>query len=83
MIRNIDRTQWLMRPTWENPRIHLLDDVWLLTIVALLIATGLPWFASDFEVDIGAASLGLLALRGDARGLHLPRRIESAARTLA
>jgi PAS domain-containing protein len=62
MIPSIDRTLFLTRPTWENPRDHLLDDVWLLTIVAVLVATGLPWFANDFEVDLGTASIGLLAL---------------------
>jgi PAS domain-containing protein len=44
--------------------VHLLDDIWLLTIVAILIATGVPWFASGFEVQIGMASWGLLALGG-------------------
>ncbi|MEA3150066.1 MAG: hypothetical protein QOD56_1005, partial [Gammaproteobacteria bacterium] len=62
MIPSMDRTLFLTRPAWENPRIHLLDDVWLLTIVAVLAATGLPWFANDFEVDLGTASVGLLAL---------------------
>ena len=52
------------RPVWQNPRVHLLDDMWLLTIVAIVVATGLPWLASGFEVDIGTASWGLLALGG-------------------
>lgn len=52
------------RPLWENPRVQLLDDIWLLTIVAILVATGLPWFASGFDVDVGTASWGLLALGG-------------------
>jgi PAS domain-containing protein len=49
---------------WENPRIPLLDDVWLMTIVAILLATGVPWLVSGFEVDLGRASWGLLALGG-------------------
>jgi hypothetical protein len=57
-----ERTQLLPRPTWADPRVHLLDDVWLLTIVAILIATGVPWFLSGFEVQLGAASWGLLVL---------------------
>jgi uncharacterized membrane protein YhhN len=61
---NIERTQLIPRPVWENPRVHLLDDIWLLTIVAILIATGVPWFVSGFEVQIGMASWGLLALGG-------------------
>ena len=52
----------LPRPTWADPRVHLLDDVWLLTIAAILIATGVPWFLSGFEVQLGAASWGLLVL---------------------
>jgi len=49
---------------WENPRVRLLSDSWLLTIVAILSATGVPWFASGFEMDLGTASWGLLALGG-------------------
>lgn len=64
MRPHIDSTQLIPNPVWENPRVHLLDDIWLLTIVAILIATGIPWFASGFEVDVGAAGLGLLALGG-------------------
>jgi hypothetical protein len=61
---NVESTQLIARPVWENPRVHLLDDIWLMTIVAILVATGVPWFASGFEVDIGTASWGLLALGG-------------------
>jgi PAS domain-containing protein len=61
---NVDSTQLIPRPVWENPRVHLLDDIWLMTIVAILVATGVPWFASGFEVDVGMASWGLLALGG-------------------
>src|SRR5712671_2098651 len=59
---NVGSTQLIPRPGWENPRVHLLSDIWLLTIVVILTATGVPWFASGFEVDVGAASWGLLAL---------------------
>jgi PAS domain-containing protein len=61
---HVDRTQLISRPVWQNPRVHLLDDFWLLTIVAILAATGLPWLASGFEVEVGMASWGLLALGG-------------------
>jgi len=61
---NVGSTQLIPRPGWENPRVHLLCDIWLLTIVVILTATGVPWFASGFEVDVGAASWGLLALGG-------------------
>jgi PAS domain-containing protein len=60
----IDSTQLIPRPGFETPRIHLLSDMWLLTIVAILIATLVPWILNGFEVDIGAASWGLLALGG-------------------
>jgi PAS domain-containing protein len=48
----------------QNPRIHLLDDMWLLTILAILVAIGVPWLFSGFEVQAGSASWGLLALGG-------------------
>lgn len=60
----VDSTQLMPQPVWQNPRVHLLDDFWLLTIVAILVATGLPWIAGGFEVDVGTASWGLLALGG-------------------
>jgi hypothetical protein len=61
---NSDGTQLISRPRWDNRRIHPVSDIWLLTIVAILIATSVPWFASGFEVDVGAASWGLLAVGG-------------------
>jgi hypothetical protein len=61
---NIERTQLMPRPGWENPRVRLLSDSWVLIIVAILCAAGVPWFASGFEVDLGAASWGLLGLGG-------------------
>jgi PAS domain-containing protein len=61
---NVESTQLIPRPVWENPRVHLLDDIWLMTIVAILVATGVPWFASGFTVNVGMASWGLLALGG-------------------
>src|SRR5258708_39846923 len=64
LITNIEHTQLMPRLGWENPRVRLLSDSWLLTIVAILSATGVPWFASGFEMDLGTASWGLLALGG-------------------
>jgi PAS domain-containing protein len=61
---NVEATQLIRRPVWDNPRVHLLDDIWLMTIVAILVATCVPWFASGFEVNVGMASWGLLALGG-------------------
>lgn len=62
MRPEVEKTQLLSRPIWQHPRAHLLDDTWLLTIVAILIATAVPWFANGFDVDIGMAAWGLLGL---------------------
>lgn len=64
MRTEVERTQLLQPPLWHHPRVHLLDDTWLLTIVAILVATALPWFASGFEVEVGTAAWGLLVLGG-------------------
>jgi PAS domain-containing protein len=55
-------TQMLPVPTWTDPRIHLLDDTWLLTIFAILLATVVPWLVSALDINFVAACLGLLAL---------------------
>jgi hypothetical protein len=47
---------------WSDPSSHLLDDTWLLTILAVLLATALPWVLSGFDVNFVAAALGLLVL---------------------
>ena len=41
---------------------QLLQDLWLLTLFMVLLATALPWFISAFEIDFAAASWVLLAL---------------------
>lgn len=46
----------------KNSQIQLLNDIWLMTILAVLVGTGLPWLVSDFQVDIVPASCGLLVL---------------------
>jgi PAS domain-containing protein len=61
-MKSLEATQLLPVPTWTDPRVHLLDDLWLITIFAILFAAGLPWLTSSFEMQIGAALLGLLAL---------------------
>jgi len=61
-MRPSDATQMLPKPAWDDPRVHLLDDLWLLTIFAILLAIALPWFVSAFDVDIGTSLWGLLAL---------------------
>jgi hypothetical protein len=57
-----DATQMIPAPTWTDPRIHLLDDTWLLTIFAILLATVVPWLVSALDINFVAACLGLLAL---------------------
>jgi len=64
MRRELDSTRPNARPTRRNPRIHLLADVWLLTIIAIVVATGIPWFTSGLEVDVGTATWGVLAIGG-------------------
>ena len=64
MKPEIDTPQFAQRPHWQNPRIHLLDDMWLLTIVAIVVAIGVPWPFSGFAVQAGVASWGLLGLGG-------------------
>jgi PAS domain-containing protein len=61
-MKSLEATQLLPAPAWTDPRVHLLDDLWLLTIFAILFAAGVPWLVSSFEIQIGAALLGLLAL---------------------
>jgi PAS domain-containing protein len=61
-MRSLDSTQLLPMPAWNDPRVHLLDDLWLLTIFAVLFAAGLPWLTSSFDFRLGAALLCLLAL---------------------
>ena len=64
MRAETERTQLLQQPLWHHPRVNLLDDTWLLTIVAILVATAVPWLANGFEVDFATAAWGLLALGG-------------------
>jgi hypothetical protein len=61
MSSRID-THVLPRPLQDNSQVQLLNDIWLLTILAVLIGTGVPWLASDFQVNVVVASWGLLAL---------------------
>jgi len=61
---NIGDTQIVPAPTWTDPRIHLLDDTWLLTIFAILLGTVVPWLVTSLDINFVAACLGLLALGG-------------------
>jgi PAS domain-containing protein len=61
-MKTLESTQLLPLPTWSDPRVHLLDDLWLLAIFAILFAAGLPWLVSSFDIQVGPALIGLLAL---------------------
>ena len=51
-------TQLLPVLVWHDPRVHLLDDTWLLTIFAVLLAIALPWFVSGLHIDFAATAAG-------------------------
>ena len=55
-------TQLLPAFLWHDPRIHPLDDTWLLTIFTILPAIALPWFVSGPDIDFAGATVGLLIL---------------------
>ncbi|HEV3181159.1 MAG TPA: hypothetical protein VGZ05_11865 [Steroidobacteraceae bacterium] len=55
-------TQILSALTWHDPRVHLLDDTWLLTIFAILFATAVPWLVSGLAIDFVATAAALLTL---------------------
>src|SRR5579864_6266603 len=57
-----DATQLLARPLWRDPRVHLLDDLWLVTIFAVLFAVALPWLISGLAIDVLAAAGALIVL---------------------
>jgi hypothetical protein len=61
-MRRADETLLIVAPAWRDPRIHLLDDIWLLAIFAILLSSALPWLISTFPIDLVPAALGLLAL---------------------
>ncbi len=64
MKPEIDTTHLTPRGLRQNPRIHLLDDMWLLTILTIIVTIGVPWLFSGFAVQAGVASWGLLGLGG-------------------
>ncbi|MEA3141739.1 MAG: hypothetical protein QOK23_3908, partial [Gammaproteobacteria bacterium] len=80
MRPDIDNPQLTTRDLWQNPRIHLLDDLWLLTILAILVAIGVPWLFSGFAVQAGIASWGLLGLGAVHMGFTTLASTRSAGR---
>ena len=59
-----DQTLLIPVPGWTDPRTHLLDDIWLLAIAAILFAIVIPWLLNSFDIDLSLASLGVLGLGG-------------------
>ena len=59
-----DRTPTRIMPVFNrlDPRAHPLGDTWLLTIVTILLAIGLPRAVSGLEIDFATCALGLLML---------------------
>jgi hypothetical protein len=63
-MKSAEQTLLLPTPAWTDPRTHLLDDIWLLAIAAILLAIVIPWLFTPFDIDLALASLGVLALGG-------------------
>jgi hypothetical protein len=63
-MKSAEQTLLLPTPAWTDPRTHLLDDIWLLAIAAILLAIVIPWLFTAFDIDLALASLGVLALGG-------------------
>ena len=61
-MRDRDATQLLPVFGWHDPRVHLLDDTWLLTIAAIVLAIALPWFAGGLRIDFAAVAFGLVTV---------------------
>lgn len=57
-----DATALLARPLWRDPRVHLLDDLWLVTIFAVLFAVAFPWLISGLPIDLVATAGALIVL---------------------
>ncbi len=55
-------TRLLPAFVWHDPRVHLLDDTWLLTIFTILLAIAVAWFVSGLAIDLKATAAGLLTL---------------------
>jgi PAS domain-containing protein len=61
-MNHLNETQAMPVLLWRDPRVHLLDDQWLLTIFAVLFATALPWLVSSLTIDFIATAEGLITL---------------------
>src|SRR5579862_6595017 len=55
-------TPTMQLPNRDDSHNHLLDDIWFVTIFAVLLATSLPWYVSGFDIDFARATLGMFIL---------------------
>jgi len=55
-------TQLLSGLPWHDPRIHPLDDTWLLTIFTIVRRSRCRGSSSGLEIDFAATGVGLLIL---------------------
>ena len=46
----------------RRTQLRVLDDIWLLTLFTLVLATAVPWFVSGSEIAFGPVLLGMLGL---------------------
>lgn len=67
------------RTALRKAQIRVLDDVWLLTLFALVLATGVPWFVSGFDIAFGPVLLGVLGLGA----LHVALAFFAGSETVA
>ncbi len=68
---------------WHDPRVHLLDDSWLLTIFAVLFATAIPWLVSGLAIDFVGTARGAARARRASTSRSPRWRARRAQRTLA
>lgn len=61
-MRQATPTQILPVFNWLDPRAHPLGDTWLLTIITILLAIGVPRVVGGLQFDFAACTLGLLML---------------------
>jgi hypothetical protein len=61
---------------FADPQAQLLEDTWLLTIFAVLLAIAFPWFVSAVNIDFAATSWALLALGAVGVALSLANSLD-------
>jgi hypothetical protein len=75
-------TQLLPPLSRVDPQAQMLEDMWLLTIFAALLATAFPWFVNAFNIDFASASWALLTLGGIFVAMSLVGNLKPQAASL-